>query len=77
MMLRELFPTVEVLLNSDPICSERLAALARRADILLFAWRSSKHAAYYCVRDNRPPNRPILMPRGKGSASILRELIKG
>ncbi|MBF0097671.1 MAG: hypothetical protein HQM05_10090 [Magnetococcales bacterium] len=76
-MLRHLFPTVEVSLNSDLTCSNRLANLARRSDIFVFAWRSSKHAAYYCVKDNRPINMPMLLPRGKGSASILRELVGG
>ena len=77
MMLRNLFPTVDVSLNSDLTCSKRLENLARQADIFVFAWKSSKHAAYYCVKDNRPINMPILLPRGKGSASILRELVGG
>jgi hypothetical protein len=73
-LLRQLAPTARVSLNSDLVCTERLASLARNADLFIFAWRSSKHAAYYCVKDHRPGDKPILMPLGKGSASILRAL---
>lgn len=76
-MLQELYPTAKVSLNNDTVCSDRLAALARRADFFVFAWKSSKHAAYDCVKKHRPSHLPTLMPRGKGSASILRELIGG
>jgi hypothetical protein len=74
-VLRRLFPSVTVWLNSDHVCSERLAALAERADIFIFAWKSSKHQAYYCVKNHRPADLPLLMPRGKGSASILHEVL--
>jgi hypothetical protein len=74
-MLRQLIPAAKVELNSDKVCTDRLAALARSADLFVFAWRSSKHAAYYCIKDHRPRDMPLLMPCGKGSASILRALI--
>ncbi len=74
-VLRRLFPSVNVWLNSDAVCSERLVALAKRADIFVFAWKSSKHQAYYCVKDNRPTNLPLILPQGKGSASILHAVL--
>jgi hypothetical protein len=74
-MLSQLIPAANVTLNSDKVCTDRLANLARSADLFVFAWRSSKHAAYYCIKDHRPRDMPLLMPCGKGSASILRALI--
>jgi hypothetical protein len=74
-LLLQLAPTARVSLNSDLVCTERLASLARNADLFVFAWRSSKHAAYYCVKDHRPADKPILMPFGKGSASILHAVL--
>ena len=73
--LKELAPSSEILLNSDHECTERLSALAKSADIFVFAWKSSKHQAYYCVKKHRP-DLPILQPLGKGSASIIREVIE-
>lgn len=70
-LLLQLAPTAKVSLNSDLVCTDRLAGLARNSDLFVFAWRSSKHAAYYCVKEHRPSEKPILMPLGKGSASIL------
>ena len=70
-LLLQLAPTARVSLNSDLVCTDRLASLARNSDLFVFAWRSSKHAAYYCVKGHRSPEKPILMPLGKGSASIL------
>lgn len=71
--LKELAPNTEVILNSDHECTERLSALAKSADIFVFAWKSSKHQAFYCVKKHRP-ELPILQPLGKGSASIIREV---
>jgi len=42
----------------------------QEADVFVFAWRSSKHQAYYCVKENRG-DRPLSMPAGKGAASIV------
>jgi hypothetical protein len=73
--LKQLAPDSEILLNSDHECSERLSALAKSADIFIFAWKSSKHQAFYCVKDHRPKDLPLLQPLGKGSASIIREVL--
>lgn len=70
-MLGQLVPDIKVSLNNNTVCTERLASLAQKSDLFVFAWRSSKHAAYYCIKNHRPKDLPIVMPRGKGTASIL------
>jgi hypothetical protein len=74
-LLTELFPSVRVDVNNDHVCTPRLAALAKNADVFVFASRSSKHQAYYCVKSHRGSDRPLLHPLGKGSASILRAVL--
>lgn len=73
--LKEIAPGSEVILNSDHECTERLSVLAKSADIFVFAWKSSKHQAYYCIKNNRSKELPLLQPLGKGSASIIREIL--
>ncbi|WP_316234552.1 protein DpdD [Bradyrhizobium sp. SZCCHNR1020] len=75
-ILAKLVPGIDVALNSDKVCTDRLATLARNAELFVFAWRSSKHAAYYCIKDHRPKDMRILMPQGKGTASIVRALLE-
>ncbi len=74
-LLADLCSSVDVELNADHECTKRLIALARNADIFVFAWKSSKHQAYYCVKDHRSIDRPLVQPLGKGSSSILRAII--
>ena len=75
-ILIRLCPTVRVELNGDHECTNRLINLARTADILVFAWKSSKHQAFYCIKDHRDGARPLLQPQGKGSSSILRAVLE-
>jgi hypothetical protein len=75
-MLRQTCPGLEVDINSDDVCTDRLAALAKNSDVFIFAWRSSKHQAYYCIKNNRTATLPLLQPLGKGSASILRAALE-
>lgn len=72
--LMEMFPKVRVVINADQVASERLKNLAKNADIFIFAWKSSSHQAYYCVKDAMKPREP-LMPTGKGSASLVRAVL--
>jgi hypothetical protein len=67
--------TVHVELNHDHECTSRLANLARSADIFVFAWKSSKHQAFYCVKDNRNGPNPMIQAQGKGTSSILRAIL--
>jgi hypothetical protein len=72
--LLEMFPRVRVETNADQVASARLISLAKAADIFVFAWKSSSHQAYYCVKDAMKPREPIL-PTGKGTASLVRAVL--
>ena len=68
--LRKLLPNARVEINADMASTDRLKHLASNSDIFVFAWKSSKHQAYYAAKDARG-DRETLLPLGKGSASIL------
>ena len=68
--LRNLLPNARVEINSDVASTDRLKHLASSSDIFVFAWKSSKHQAYYAAKEARG-DRETLLPLGKGSASIL------
>ena len=68
--LRKMFPKAKVELNADHVATDKLKGLAANADIFVFAWKSSKHQAYFAAKEARG-SRPMLLPLGKGSASIL------
>lgn len=70
LFLRKLLPMARVELNTDHVATDRLKSLASSADIFVFAWKSSKHQAYFAAKEARK-TRQILHPLGKGSASIL------
>ncbi|MEY3760090.1 MAG: hypothetical protein RIR39_1581, partial [Pseudomonadota bacterium] len=61
--------------NNDHEATDKLKSLARNADIFVFAWKSSKHQAYFCVKDARV-NKEIILPLGKGTASIVRSALE-
>ena len=69
-LLESMYPQARVETNKDHEATERLTTLARKADVFVFAWKSSKHQAYFCIKNARS-TRDILMPLGKGSASIV------
>lgn len=69
-ILERMYPKAVVELNSDAVSTDRLVALAKAADIFVFAWKSSKHQAYFCIKEARQ-GQDIVLPIGKGSASIL------
>lgn len=68
--LKEIYPLCTVEVNSDTVCTSSLANLARTADIFIFAWRSSSHQAFYCVKDAMGGRDPIYAA-GKGTASLI------
>ncbi len=68
--LKKIFPQASVEVNADHVATDKLKNLAANADIFVFAWKSSKHQAYYSVKDARQ-SKQTLLPLGKGSASIL------
>jgi hypothetical protein len=69
--LRTLLPSAKIELNADTAATERLRALAKHADIFVFAWKKSTHPAFHCVKDARQ-GRDLLMPAGGGAASLVR-----
>lgn len=73
--LEELFPGCKVLVNSDLVATAQLASLAKSADLFVFAWKSSSHQAFYCVKEALGGKEPIWAP-GKGTASILRAVLE-
>ncbi len=52
----------------------QLTSLAKAADLFIFAWKSSSHQAFYCVKDALPTGEPI-WAQGKGTASIVRAVM--
>lgn len=68
--LRKILPLARVEVNADLVATEKLKNLAATADIFVFAWKSSKHQAYYAAKEARG-DMETLLPTGKGSASIL------
>lgn len=69
-MLRILHPAWVIDTNGDHVCSDRLKSLARHAHVFVFAWRCSKHAAYYCVKANGSKD-SLVMARGVGTTSLV------
>ena len=68
--IERLYPHCTVQVNSDTVSTTALATLARTADIFVFAWRSSSHQAFYCIKDALGGRDPIYAA-GKGTASIV------
>ncbi|GEO12623.1 protein DpdD [Microvirga aerophila] len=71
--LEMMFPGCRVEVNSDLVCTAKLTSLARAADLFVFAWKSSSHQAFYCVK-GASPSEPV-WALGKGTASILRAVL--
>lgn len=69
-ILRSLHPHWVIDTNADHVCSDRLKALARHAHVFVFAWRCSKHAAYYCVKASSQREN-LVMARGVGTTSLV------
>jgi hypothetical protein len=73
-ILQKLLPAARIELNGDSVATDRLKHLARNADVFVFAWKSSKHQAYYCAKEARG-HRTLHLPTGKGTASIVRTVL--
>jgi hypothetical protein len=69
-ILKSLHPHWVIDTNADQVCTDRLKALAKKSDVFVFAWRCSKHAAYYCVKANSQ-KRNLVMARGVGTTSLV------
>jgi hypothetical protein len=64
-------PGTDVTLLHDLDASKRLKQHARQADLFVLVTASTKHAATDCVRASRPADKPLVIPAGKGAASML------
>lgn len=73
--LEKIYPGCTVEVNSDLVATDKLRNLARTADLFVFAWKSSSHAAFYCLKEALPTGDPI-WATGKGSASIVRAVVE-
>jgi hypothetical protein len=71
--LKERCPTAVVEVNGDLVSTEKLRALARRADVMVVAFQSAKHAATDAIIAVRGRSQ-VIPAIGKGSAGILRSL---
>ena len=69
-ILKSLHPRWEIVTNADTVCTDRLKSLARKADVFIFAWRCSKHAAFYCVKSSAQTKK-LVMARGVGTTSLV------
>jgi hypothetical protein len=74
--IAQLMPGATVELNSDLTASDRLRHLARTSDLFVFAWKTSTHQAFYCVKEARK-DRNIIMPVGGGTASLVKSVLEG
>lgn len=70
-VLKSMYGDINVRRNSDHVCTDGLKGLAQRASLFVFAWKSSKHAAFYCVQSARRPDQPLVMAPGAGTTSLV------
>jgi hypothetical protein len=71
--LSERCPGAVVEVNADVVSTQQLRALARRADVMVVAFQSAKHAATDAIIATRGRSQ-VVPARGKGSAGLLRSL---
>ena len=69
-ILKSLHPHWIIETSADQVCTDRLKALAHKASVFVFAWRCSKHAAYYCVKASSQKEN-LVMARGVGTTSLV------
>lgn len=74
-VLRDIVPHAQIELSWDTVATDRLRHLAAKADVFVFAWRSSKHQAYFCIKEYRG-KLPLSLPPGKGAASIVQAALE-
>jgi len=74
-ILKQRSPQCKVEVNCDKVGSTHLKELARNADVFVLVTHSAKHAASTFIENHRK-GRTILKPSGKGTSSILLELVK-
>jgi len=73
-ILQEQAVNCRIELSTDKVGGPRLRDLARNADIFVMVTASAKHAATQFIETHRG-NKLLLRPNGKGTSSILREIV--
>ena len=73
-ILKKLYEGIIVEINNDHVATKKLINLAKSCDIFAFAWKSSKHQAFYCIQKHIKSPNILLMPLGKGSSSIVQSI---
>jgi hypothetical protein len=75
-VLHSLYPGLDVRVNSDVVCTPQLRSLAQRAEIFVFAWKTSKHAAYYCIKAASRSENSLEMAQGAGASSMIGAVVQ-
>ncbi len=70
-VLKSMYGPVDVRVNADTVCTPQLKALVHRAAVFIFAWKTSKHAAYYCIKAASRPDQSLEMAQGAGTSSMV------
>ena len=70
-MLEDLYPGVDVRINSDHVGTASLKSLAREADIFIVNTASAKHAATNFISANRKASGVTLFHNSRGTQSLL------
>jgi S-adenosylhomocysteine hydrolase len=74
-ILKSIQPHWVIDTNADLSCTDRIKTLAQKANVFVFAWRCSKHAAYYCVKASTQ-KKNLVMARGVGTTSLVTAAIE-
>ncbi len=72
--LESCYPGIDVETSDAHESNEELVAMARGCDVVIVAWKASKHAATDAIKSNRPKGQPIVQAAGKGHSSIVTAL---
>jgi hypothetical protein len=76
-VLLKMHPNLKVELTADEVATDKLRALARRADIFVFQWKSSTHPAFHCIKAAIPDQRRLIQAAGAGTNSMVRAAVSG
>ncbi len=75
-VLKAMYGPIDVRVNADAVCTPQLTALVQRAVVFFFAWKTSKHAAYYCIKAASRPPKLLEMVQGAGTSSMVAAVVR-
>lgn len=75
-ILKSLYGGLDVRTNADHVCTAQLKSLAQRAEIFVFAWKTSKHAAYFCIKAAVRSEQALVMAPGGGTSSMVHAAVQ-